>query len=172
MAQFTCPVCHEGFEQRSRLERHMKTSHPESAPSAADLASALEGADFPARKEELLELARSRGEAADLLAQLPEGEYRDAAEVARALGEVKSKEEKPRHQPSQRGGERAMESRSAARIASVFEGVEFPASAEELKGHVRSKADESTREIVERFRPKTYESMADVTRELREVLSA
>ncbi|HKK03712.1 MAG TPA: C2H2-type zinc finger protein [Gammaproteobacteria bacterium] len=30
MAQFECPVCGQGFEQRSRLERHLRTSHPPS----------------------------------------------------------------------------------------------------------------------------------------------
>lgn len=93
MAQFTCPVCDKGFEQRSRLERHMKTSHPEPAPSAA-------------------------------------------------------------------------------RIASAFEGVDFPASADELKGHVRDEADEETRKTVERFRPGTCRSMADVAEEVRAVLSS
>lgn len=169
MAQFTCPICEQGFEQRSRLERHVTTSHPERAPSAADMEAASKGADFPLSKDELLEHAR--GKAGELLRPLPEGEYRDAAEVARALGGVKSHEAKPGHRPTERGGERATEAPSAARIASAFEGFEFPASAEDLKKHVRSRGDDVALEVVERFPDRTYESMADVTRELQSALS-
>jgi hypothetical protein len=34
-------ACGQGFEQKSRLARHMHTSHPPSAPSAANLENAL-----------------------------------------------------------------------------------------------------------------------------------
>ena len=36
-SQFTCQICCQGFEQKSRLERHILTSHPNPAPSAADV---------------------------------------------------------------------------------------------------------------------------------------
>ncbi|HJY14480.1 MAG TPA: hypothetical protein VJ225_00525 [Nitrososphaeraceae archaeon] len=36
-SQFNCSICGDGFEQKSRLERHIATSHPPSAPSAADV---------------------------------------------------------------------------------------------------------------------------------------
>jgi hypothetical protein len=33
-------MCGKGFDQKSRLERHVETSHPKPAPSAADLEKA------------------------------------------------------------------------------------------------------------------------------------
>ena len=33
MAQFTCSVCEDRFEQKSRLQRHMNTAHPPQAPA-------------------------------------------------------------------------------------------------------------------------------------------
>jgi len=52
--QFTCAICDDGFEQRSRLERHMATSHPPSAPSAADVEKALSGIQYQKSKEGLV----------------------------------------------------------------------------------------------------------------------
>lgn len=169
MAQFHCPICGDGFEQKSRLEQHMETSHPEQAPSAADMEKALRGADFPLTRREAIEFAENHGRSTELLRQLPGGSYRDAAEVARALGGVKTGETKPDHQPSKRGGNQATLSLSGSGIASVFEGMSFPASADEVKEYARDNADRSTQEIIERFRSGTYHSMADVTRELRAV---
>lgn len=93
MAQFNCPICEQGFEQKSRLDRHMLTSHPEPAPSAADLEQALKGIEYPMKLADLIRYARNKydGGITELLEQLPERKYRDAAEVSRALGEVKSK---------------------------------------------------------------------------------
>jgi hypothetical protein len=55
-AQFTCNICGDGFEQKSRLERHMATAHPPQAPSAADIEEALAGIHYPKTKEELVEM--------------------------------------------------------------------------------------------------------------------
>ena len=95
-SQFTCHICGQGFEQKSRLERHILTSHPEPAPSAADVEKALSGITYPKSKEELIDYISSRSqikvkkELFDLIHILPERTYRDSAEVAIALGEIKS----------------------------------------------------------------------------------
>ena len=33
MPQFKCSICGDGFEQKSRLQRHIDTSHPPQTPS-------------------------------------------------------------------------------------------------------------------------------------------
>lgn len=43
MGQFTYSICGDGFEQKSRLERHMATSRPPRVPSASDLENVLAG---------------------------------------------------------------------------------------------------------------------------------
>ncbi|MFW7377443.1 MAG: hypothetical protein ACOH5I_01385 [Oligoflexus sp.] len=54
MAQFTCAICGADFGQKSRYERHMMTSHPDQAISAAELEKALKGVNFPATRSELV----------------------------------------------------------------------------------------------------------------------
>ena len=61
MAQFNCEICGKGFEQKSRYEQHMNTSHPEQAPSAADLTALLKGVSFPKSKRELLDAIEDKG---------------------------------------------------------------------------------------------------------------
>ncbi|QEA38158.1 DUF2795 domain-containing protein [Pistricoccus aurantiacus] len=168
MAQFTCEICGAEFEQKSRYERHLQTSHPRQAVSAADLEKALKGVDFPTSREELGN-AVDNGEVRDIIAQLPDQEYRDAAEVARAFGELRTHEKAPDSQPSKTGGQRAMQAPSAARFASLFEGMSFPASGEELKRHARAQASEQEMQTLEKFGDHTYHSMADVAKELHKV---
>jgi hypothetical protein len=54
MAQFTHSICGDGFEQKSRLERHMATSRPPRVPSASDVENVLAGIQYPKSKEGLI----------------------------------------------------------------------------------------------------------------------
>jgi hypothetical protein len=90
---FRCEPCDETFKTRSRYDRHMMTAHPTPAPSAADVERALEGIDFPKSRRALVEHASKQLAAGspvlELVRALPPRRYRDAAEVAVALGELK-----------------------------------------------------------------------------------
>ncbi|MBS9402249.1 DUF2795 domain-containing protein [Halomonas sp. TRM85114] len=174
MAQFACEICGAEFEQKSRYERHMQTSHPKQAVSAADIEKTLKGVDFPKSRDELVDRMGDEAQPVrDILERLPDREYRDAAEVARAFGELRTHEKAPQNQPSKTGGERAMQasssSPSAARFASLFAGMQFPASRDELKQHARAKASEEEMQILEKFGGHTYHNMAYVTKELNRV---
>lgn len=170
MAQFVCEICGAEFEQKSRYERHMQTSHPKRAVSAADLEKALKGVDFPKSRDALADaVSEDERDVRNIIQQLPERSYRDAAEVARAFGELRTHEKAPDNQPSKAGGQHAMQAPSAARFASLFSGMTFPASGQELKDYARPKANEQEMRTLEKFGDHTYHSMADVTRELDRV---
>ena len=173
MAPYSCDRCGAEFDTPSEYRRHMKTSHPEQAPSAADLEHAISGAEFPAPPGKLAELARERDEheIARILDDLPEKDYRDAADVSRSFGELRAREEKPNHQPSVRGGEAAMESDaiSAARLASLFEGIDFPSGLDDLKAHAASEAGEREMKYISNLPDRTYEDMSDVAKAFGEV---
>jgi hypothetical protein len=182
-AQFGCPFCGKGFEQRSKLQRHIQTAHPPSAPSAADVERLLKGTTYPKTMEELFEIATQKMSATspDLLSlidSLPERNYRDSAEVAVALGELKSGK-RPRsaatlsklEAPSKKGGRRALKSRriSAAGIASVLKGITFPKSKRGIIMHVRKQDDPKKEEIISilrRISDKEYENLVQVEKEI------
>jgi len=167
MAQFTCEYCGKGFEQRSRYERHLQTSHPPRAPDAADVEQALRGIDFPASRATLEDAARNNGEdnILSIIRSLPERDYRDAAEVAEGLGEAIGHRPAPARQPGKKGGENAMNALSAARIASLFSGIKFPATAQDLVEHARKTASQDEMALVSRLSDITYRDITDVTRE-------
>lgn len=183
MAQFECEICKEGFEQRSRYERHLASSHPQRAASAADVGKALAGIEFPANKRDLVAHA-SRSLAPDssvvrLIKKLPPRAYRDAAEVGAALGEVKgpgrvrsSAEAARAEPPSRRGGRMAASAApSAAAVAKLLGGIEFPKTKAGLRAYARRHRDQVDEpdEVLKRLAAlpeRSYRSMADVARAL------
>jgi uncharacterized protein DUF2795 len=185
--QFTCSVCGDGFEQKSAMERHMATSHPPRAPSAADIEKVLSGIQYPKTKEDLVQYASQKlstigKDLFDLIKSLPPRTYRDSADVAIALGELKSgkkvrtaAEVKASEQPSKKGGRAAVisSSISAATIAKVLSGIDFPKSKDGLKEYAKeniSKAEvqdiETLMNIFDELPSKEYTNMADVEREV------
>src|SRR5919106_787673 len=150
-SQFTCSICGDGSEQKSTLERHMATSHPPRAPSAADIEKVLAGIYYPKTKQDLVQYASQKASIVgqdlnDLIKSPPDRTYRDSAEVAIALGELKSgkevrtaKQVEETEKPSTRG-ERAgvaSSSISAATIAKVLSEIDFPKSKSGLKEYAR-----------------------------------
>jgi hypothetical protein len=185
--QFTCSVCGDGFEQKSALERHMATSHPRRAPSAADIEKVLSGIQYPKTKEDLVQYASQKlstigKDLFDLIKSLPPRTYRDSADVAIALGELKSgkkvrtaAEVQASEQPSKKGGRTAVisSSISAATIAKVLSGIDFPKSKDGLREYAKeniSKAEvediEELLKVFDELPSKEYTNMADVEREV------
>jgi hypothetical protein len=187
-SQFTCTICGDGYNQKSRLDRHMATSHPPSAPSAADVEKLLAGIRYPKTKRDLVQYASQNVSKAsnallELIKSLPERTYRDSAEVAIALGELKSaksvrsaKEVATSEKPSNKGGRAAVTSPliSAAGIANILVGIKFPRSKYDLVKyagyHLDNRAEvEYTNEVLSLLNnlpTKEYSNMAEVEHEI------
>jgi hypothetical protein len=187
-SQFYCAICGGGFEQKSRLERHMNTAHPPSAPSAADLERVLSGIRYPKTKKDLVEYVSQKAftigqDLFDLIKSLPDRTYRDSAEIAVALGELKSgkkirsaKEVERMEQPSTKGGRAAIVSSavSAATIAKVLSGIDFPKSKADVKQYALVKTSKAAIQnsdgvlkLLEKLPSREYTNMADIEREIR-----
>jgi len=181
--QFTCIICGDGFEQKSRLERHMATSHPPSAPSAADVEKALLGIQYPKSKEALVEYVSQKLSTVDkdlfgLIESLPNRTYRDSAEVAIAFGELKSgkgfrsaKQTEVTEQPSKKGGKAAEKSSiSAATIAKALSGIEFPDSLMQyVHNHISKLEIKDSRtilNILDHIAGREYNDMSEIEQEI------
>ena len=189
-SQFTCQICGQGYEQKSRLERHILTSHPEPAPSAANVEKVLSGIKFPKSKDEILSYTSSKQETKvnedllDLIQNLPERIYRDSAEVAIALGEsksgkkVRSAEEVENTEPaSKKGGKRAVMSVSASTLAKSLSGIDLPQSKENINKSISRNIANMDKEsqskilkIFENLPKKDYKDMAEIEKELGRIL--
>jgi ubiquinone biosynthesis protein COQ9 len=193
--QFICQICGQGFEQKSRLERHVLTSHPEPAPSAADVEKALTGIRFPKFKNEIINYISSskqeskvkeeEKELFDLIDSLPKRTYRDSAEVAIAIGEIKSGRKKIKSSkevesepPSKKGGRIAVTSAiSAATLAKALSGIDLPQSKENLNKYINKNIDKMDKgmqleilKVFENLPKKDYKDMADIEKEISKIL--
>jgi hypothetical protein len=166
----------------------MATSHPEKAPSVADIVKALSGIQYPRTKEEIINYASGRISdqgLMNIIKSLPPREYRDSAEVAIALGEVKQKqgirsaqEVAKTEPPSAKGGRAAATSSvSAAAVAKVLSGVDFPKNKDELKDHAQKHMrdleftdPERILTVIDNLPDREYQSTADVEESLGRIL--
>jgi Protein of unknown function (DUF2795)/Zinc finger, C2H2 type len=184
-AQFVCPFCGKGFEQKSSIQRHIQTAHPPAAPSAADVERVLKGIRYPKTKEELeittQRISTASPELLGIIDSLPSRNYRDSADVAIALGELKSGKQ-PRSEftmskleaPSKKGGRMALKSGniSAARIASVLKGIDFPKSKRGIIMHARKQKDTHKEDIISvlhRITDKKYQNLVQLEKEIGRV---
>ena len=166
----------------------MASSHPKRAPSAADIEKALSGIQYPRTKEELINYASQQPSGKDLMDMvnsLPSRIYRDSAEVALALGEIKQKqgirsaeEVTKTEAPGTKGGRAAATSSvSAAAVAKVLSGVDFPKNKGKLKDHAQKNmtdmevADpQRILSIIDSLPDREYQNMADVEKSVGQVL--
>jgi hypothetical protein len=190
MSQFTCSICGDGFEQKSRLERHIATSHPPQAPSAADVEKTLAGIQYPKSKLDLVQYASQKlstigQDLYELIKSLPSRTYRDSADVAVALGELKSgkkirseKEVAAVEQPSKKGGRTAATSSlSAASIAKVLSGIDFPKTKSSIKDYAKKnisnievKDPDTILDIIDKLPNREYNNMADLEKSVSNVI--
>ena len=191
-SQFTCQICGQGYEQKSRLERHVLTSHPKPAPSAADVEKALSRIRFPKSKDEIISYVKSTQEPKiveeelfNILQNLPEWTYRDSAEVAIAIGEIKSgkkirsaKEVEKTESPIKKGGKKAVTSViSASTLAKSLSGIDLPQSKENINKSISRNIANMDKEsqskilkIFENLPKKDYKDMAEIEKELGRIL--
>lgn len=189
MSQFTCRICGDGFEQKSRLQRHINTSHPPQAPSAADIEKVLAGIEYPKTKDDLVQYSSQKmstmgKELFNLINSLPSRTYRDSADVAVALGELKSgkairnaNEVKASEQPSRKGGRTAATSSISAAIASLLAGIHFPKSKRSLKDYakkniskINSPYSNQILNILDSLSEREYRNMADVEKSVGDLI--
>jgi Protein of unknown function (DUF2795) len=162
---------------------------PKRAPSAADMEKVLSGIQYPKTRDELISYASkqvSDKDLIDMIDTLPNRTYRDPAEVAIALGEVKQRQEvrgaaevAGTEAPSKKGGRAAaaMTSVSAATVAKVLSGVDFPKD----KGGLRDYAQRHMTEVevvdpervinvIDSLPDREYQNMADVEKSVGKIL--
>ena len=121
----------------------------------------------------------------DLIKALPSRTYRDSADVAVALGELKSgremrseEEVAAAEQPGRKGGRTATTSSiSAAAIAKVLSGIDFPKRKDSLKEYAKKNipnvevADPNAiLNVIDRLPDREYNNMADVEKSIGSII--
>jgi len=161
--RYICETDGRVFETRSAYRRHLQTSHPESAVSAADLEHAVVGVDYPADRRSLKQQAKQNEadeKTLDVIDTLPDREFRDAADLATAFqASVTGEGRRPQQAPSTK----ALQSTSAAALAKLLEGIDLPARAPEIRKHAeKNGADRSMLAWIESMPDRNYKDLAEV----------
>lgn len=169
MSQFNCEICGERFQQKSELESHLFVAHPVRKLTAADVEKAVNGIEFPQSKMGLVDAVTQNGDQdiVPVLEAIPDRIYEDGAEVARALGEAKrGSVTLPLQEDESRDLARLP---LAERVASLFSGLPFPATAAELRDYALLGGEQEEIAVLEKFRDKAYRDMAEVVEEVDRV---
>jgi hypothetical protein len=121
----------------------------------------------------------------DLIKALPSSTYRDSADVAVALGELKSgreirseKEVEAAEQPGRKGGKTAATSSiSAAAIAKVLSGIDFPKKKSSLKEYAKKNLSNvevgdpnAILNVIDRLPDREYNNLADVDKSIGSII--
>jgi len=154
-----CPHCGRTFSTGPELRQHLEASHPEQAPSAADLEAALGGVRFPARREDLeAEVTDEPASLQRLVKALPDRTYRDAADVSVALHDAVSGEDtRSSEAPSSRGGAAS----PATAVARALSGIDLPAEPEAIQAHARG-AGREVESLLAELPPGRYRDLAEI----------
>lgn len=168
MEQINCEICGKKFAQQPVYEQHLAESHPMYGLSDVDVERSLRGLQFPKSKDEIVQHAQAMGEdkMQVIFNLMPSKIYREPTDVLRAFGDLQIRQGDSLHQPSKGETKPNSASPSAAKIASLFQGMKFPASAEEVKAFARKKARTNEMEIIENLGAGSYQSLADIAREM------
>ena len=170
--EYPCEICGKKFDNESGYRSHLDTSHPEQAVSAADIESALSGADYPADRDELAGYAEKKGDderIPETIRELPDRTYRDAADVAVGFQESITGREHGSEKPPSR---KSLESASAAALAKALDGIDLPASPDEIKKHAeKARADQAILEAIGSLPDRSYQDVAEIEKGFSEATS-
>lgn len=170
MPQFNCVICGEHFRHKSALESHLMVSHPVREITAADVEKAINGMEFPESKTGLIEAITQNGDQdiVPVIEAIPDRIYEDGAEVARALGEVRCRSARL----ATHDGESVDSAHRPAieRIVSLFSGLPFPATADELRDYALLGGAAEDIAVLDRFSDGTYRDMTEVAEEVARLL--
>lgn len=158
----------------------------------------IAGIDYPLTKGKIVKYAKQKkifanenvkNDLVELVQSFPSRTYRDSAEIAKALGEIKSNRKRvsskvqdaeEQQQPSKKGGKVAVESSiSASTIAKALSGIDFPKSKDEIQEYVKSRRTTTWLDnkkikyivgVLNSIELRKYHHMADVEEEIGRIL--
>lgn len=172
MIQFTCPQCHREFTAQSSYEEHLLKAHPKYPATAAHIDKLVRDVEFPVTTRELEDALKARGETTllPLLDSLPDQQFRQADELTELLGKLDSYQPDPGYQAPLKSDLQAEKPLAASHVASMFEGLSFPASSQDVREYARAHVSEEELALIEQIREQDYQSLSEVEEEYQRVI--